>query len=36
VDGTHDFQVPVAVRNAYHLRDLAKDAFTTCLEVAHI
>lgn len=36
VAGSHDFQVHVAVRDAHHLRDLALDAFTTRIEVAHI
>ena len=36
VAGAADFQVHVAVRDAHHLRDLALDAFTTRIEVAHI
>lgn len=36
VAGTHDYLVHVAVRDSDHLRDLALDAFTTRVEVAHI
>ena len=34
--GENDFLVPVAVRDANHLRDLALDAFTTRAEVARM
>lgn len=36
VTGAADFLVHVAVRDSDHLRDLAMDAFTTRVEVAHL